>query len=102
MAHDRLPPDSRALIDGAAGEAEGFAAVIDASGKSSLVVDIGHLILTATYVRQGPDLILVGKDGLKVLIVNYFASESPPDLYTLNGARIGGDLAEVLAPGHRA
>ncbi|MDF1720420.1 MAG: hypothetical protein P1U65_07090, partial [Minwuia sp.] len=65
-----------------------FMAVFDASGQTSLVIDQGHLLLTADFVRSGPDLILVGKDGSRVLVINFFNSETPPDLYTLNGARI--------------
>ena len=97
MTRDQLPPR---LGDGL-GQQQEFAAVLDASGKLSVVVDgvggNGAFLLTADFVRSGPDLILVGPDGAKVLIVNYFASETAPDLYTLNGAQIPGGLASVLA-----
>ncbi|MDF1721637.1 MAG: hypothetical protein P1U65_13255, partial [Minwuia sp.] len=83
MSKNDLPPISG---DGAA--APEFVSVIDASGLDSLVIDQGLLLLTADFVRSGPDLILVGKDGSRVLVINFFNSETPPDLYTLNGARI--------------
>lgn len=93
MTRDQLPPR---LTEGF-GDQQEFSAVIDASGKVSLVIDGGAFLLTADFVRSGPDLILVGQDGSKVLIVNFFATETPPDLYTLNGALIPGGLASVLA-----
>ncbi|WP_417515592.1 hypothetical protein, partial [Minwuia sp.] len=66
MTRDQLPPR---LSDGF-GQQE-FAAVLDASGVDSLVVDgiggNGAFLLTADYVRSGPDLVLVGPNGEKVL-----------------------------------
>lgn len=78
-------------------EASQYTQVLDASGEQALVVDQGTLLLTAQFVREGSDLILVGQGGVKVLIVDFFATETPPDLYTINGAQISGHLAELLA-----
>lgn len=74
-----------------------FKEVIDATGQTSVVVNHGAFLLTAQYVRSGPDLVLVGADGTKVLIVNFFASETPPNLFTLGGAEVTGHLASLLA-----
>ncbi|WP_109796309.1 FecR domain-containing protein [Minwuia thermotolerans] len=74
-----------------------FAEVLNAAGQNALVIDHGALLLTADFVRAGSDLILQGKDGTKILIVDFFGTETPPDLYTLNGAQIAGHLAELLA-----
>lgn len=74
-----------------------FAEVLDAAGQNALVIDHGALLLTAEFVRAGSDLILEGKDGTRILIVDFFGTETPPDLYTLNGAQIAGHLAELLA-----
>ncbi len=97
MARDLPPAGPLGGGTGGGDDASGFVAVVDASDRSSVVIDQGLLLLTAQFVRSGPDLILVGKDGSRVLVINFFSSETPPDLYTLNGARIDGSLAEVLA-----
>ncbi len=97
MTRDHLPP----RLGEGFGEQQDFAAVLDASGRLSIVVDgAGNgaaFLLTADFVRSGPDLILVGPDGTKILIINFFASENAPDLYTVNGAMVPGGLASVLA-----
>jgi len=82
-------------IDGQ--QPEIYADVIDASGQAAIVVNHGAFLLTADYVRSGPDLILVGKDGTKVLVTGFFDNEFPPDLLTLGGARVEGELANLLA-----
>lgn len=76
---------------------DSFAAVIDATGQTSVVVNFGALLLTAEYVRSGPDLVLVGTDGTKILLIGYFASETPANLFTLGGAEVPGHLASLLA-----
>ena len=91
MSKNEFPP-----LFGDGGATPEFVAVVDASGQTSLVIDQGLLLLTAQFVRSGPDLILVGKDGSRVLVINFFSSENPPDLYTLNGARIDGRWTGVL------
>ncbi|WP_281018759.1 FecR domain-containing protein [Minwuia sp. IMCC3077] len=92
MSKNEFPP-----LSGDGGATPEFVAVVDATGQTSLVIDQGLLLLTAQFVRSGPDLILVGKDGSRVLVINFFSTENPPDLYTLNGARIDGSLAELLS-----
>ncbi|WP_417520232.1 FecR domain-containing protein [Minwuia sp.] len=89
--------DQISITTGMAESGHEFLDVIDASGLGSVVVDHGTLLLTADYVRQGPDLVLVGADGEKVLIVGFFDSETPPNLFTVNGAEVTGHLASILA-----
>ncbi|MEQ9639869.1 MAG: FecR domain-containing protein [Alphaproteobacteria bacterium] len=74
-----------------------FDGVYTASGTDALVVPHGGLILGGAYHRAGPDLVIEGASGEKVLVVDYFRAETPPDLVTEGGARIAGDLAERLA-----
>jgi VCBS repeat-containing protein len=66
----------------------------------------GGFLLTAAYVRQGPDLILRGEDGQAVLIKDYFAKETLADLIGDHGETIPADwiqlLAGPLAPGQYA
>src|SRR5688572_7722751 len=81
---------------GPAGElAPGFAHVLQAAGP--VAVPGGDFLLQADFVRAGPDLLLIGADGTRILIQGYFTSEHPPDLLTEGGARISGALAEKLA-----
>ena len=71
--------------------------VLDADGADQIRVPDGGWILQAKFVRQGPDLLLVGKDGSTVLIKSFFKFSDPPDLLTPDGAMIRGDLAVKLA-----
>ena len=71
--------------------------VLDAAGAEQVHVPDGGWILQAQFVRQGPDLLLVGKDGSKVLIKSFFKFADPPDLVTPDGAVINGPLAVKLA-----
>lgn len=74
-----------------------FDGVYTATGADTLIVPHGSLILTGDYQRAGPDLVIEGAEGEKILVVDYFRAETPPDLVTAGGARIAGDLAERLA-----
>ncbi|MFP6736706.1 MAG: FecR domain-containing protein [Rhodospirillales bacterium] len=67
------------------------------AGGAPIMVPGGILLLTADYVRLGPDLLLTGRDGQQHLIPGYFAAETPADLMTGGGAVISGDLATKLA-----
>ena len=71
--------------------------VLDAAGATELVVPGGDFLLTAAFVREGPDLVLIGSDGTTVVIRDYFAVEGAPVLLTEGGARIVPELAEALA-----
>ena len=85
------------IADAIGADGEGLSAVLDAAGAETLVVPGGEFLLTAEYVREGPDLLLIGADGTQVLIRDFFSGDLPPDLFTEGGARITGDLAEALA-----
>ncbi|MBF0270109.1 MAG: FecR domain-containing protein [Alphaproteobacteria bacterium] len=56
-----------------------------------------HLLSTASYERLGPDLILQGEGGERFIISDFFATSTPPDLISEDGASISGDLAARLA-----
>ena len=53
--------------------------VVNVSGSSNISFD-GAWLLKADFVRQGPDLLVLGEGGQKTLLVDYFNSETPPDL----------------------
>jgi hypothetical protein len=77
--------------------------VIGTAGVERIVVPGGDFMLVAEYIRKGDDLILVGADGTRILIKDYFASENPPTLANETGAAIDaalvGKLAGPQAPG---
>ncbi|HYM33509.1 MAG TPA: FecR domain-containing protein [Candidatus Cybelea sp.] len=60
-------------------------------------VPFGDFLLRAEFVRAGEDLLLVGRDGSRVLIDGYFAEAHAPALHTMDGAMLPGDLVERLA-----
>lgn len=74
-----------------------FSRILDASQASSLVIPGQGCLLEAEFHREGPDLVLVGADGSRVLITNFFATPTPPTLVTSAGAAIPPDLAAKLA-----
>ena len=74
-----------------------FAAILQAQNGARVVVPGGEFLQTAEFVRAGPDLILVGEDGTRILVKDYFAQPSPPALVSDNGAVIDPDLAAILA-----
>ncbi|TAN59471.1 MAG: hypothetical protein EPN20_15005, partial [Magnetospirillum sp.] len=90
--------------EGAGGEHP--AMVMASAGMAKVVVPGGDFLLMAEYVRSGGDLVLVGADGTRIVIRDYFASEAPPPLMTESGATIdaalAGKLAGPLAPGQYA
>ena len=77
-----------------------------ANGESAIRIP-GRLWLEhAKFVREGPDLVLVGQDGAKIVIADYFRTEPTPALLTENGGTFTPDLvaklAGPLAPGQVA
>ncbi|MBW7850630.1 MAG: tandem-95 repeat protein [Rhodospirillales bacterium] len=71
--------------------------VLHAAEGPALLVPGGILLLVADYQRVGADLVLVGPDGARVVIADYFALDNPPDLMTAGGAVINADVARALA-----
>ena len=79
--------------------ADGPAVVLDAGSAEggTLIVPGGEFLLHAEYVREGPDLSLVGSDGAEVLVVDFFAVADAPVLESDSGLRILPQVAEKLA-----
>ncbi|WP_404382174.1 FecR domain-containing protein [Caenispirillum salinarum] len=72
------------------------ATVIDAR-DGAIVIDNPGLLTQGQYMRLGPDLMIVGPDGEKVLLTDYFAMQTPPDLNGPGAMTISGNLASALA-----
>ncbi len=69
----------------------------DASHADVVSISDAELLFTGHLERKGPDLILTGHDGHRHIIPDYFSAEHPAALVAPNGARIAGDLVELLA-----
>lgn len=84
----------------------GSAIFPDSSHPDVIVVPDAKLLFRGDFHRAGPDLVLTGPDGVHHIIPGYFDSESHPSLVAANGARLTGDVVELLSgsptPGHYA
>ena len=69
----------------------------DASHADAVSISDAELLFTGHLERKGPDLFLTGHDGHRHIIPAYFAAEHHADLVAPNGARITGDLVDLLA-----
>ena len=80
--------------------------VLQAVPGEPLVVAAEAWLLKADFVRSGPDLLLIGADGSKILVRDFFNLENPPNLTAGGGAVVSAELAAKLAgpaaPGHYA
>ena len=58
-------------------------------------------LFSASFVRSGGDLKLVGEDGHTILVPRYFDSGTPPSLIAPNDTVLHGDTVRLLAgPAH--
>ncbi len=86
--------------DSAPSDEDGFALVpadnhvLDAMSGSSLALPDPSFIYDATYTRDGSDLHLTTPDGAKVVIENYFAVATKPDLVAEGGATLSPGLVD--------
>ena len=70
---------------------------LDSVHPTHVVVSDAEFLFTAHFHRAGPDLVLIGRDGHKLIIPGYFASEHRPALIAPNGASLSPDLVDLLA-----
>ncbi|MFQ5785058.1 MAG: FecR domain-containing protein [Alphaproteobacteria bacterium] len=94
-----MATDVRAGLDPSAALPGGANAdiVIEGASSGALVVPHGAFLLTADFARIGADLVLVGDDGTRIVVRDYFALEDPPALVTESGAVVAPDLVALLA-----
>ena len=69
----------------------------DASQADVVSISDAELLFTGHLERKGPDLVLTGHDGRHHIVPGYFSAERHADLVAPNGARITGDLVDLLA-----
>ncbi|MDK9722997.1 MAG: FecR domain-containing protein [Rhodospirillales bacterium] len=72
-------------------------AIIQAQPNQDILLQNGQALSVSDYIRQGPDLLLVGPDGNTILIRDYFTLEDAPDILSADGAYLPGDLVVKLA-----
>jgi len=70
---------------------------VDASHADRIDIPDAALLFRGHFAHAGPDLILTGEDGHRLVITGYFANEKHPDLVAPNGAHLTGDLVDLLA-----
>ena len=64
--------------------------------EGKVVLPDADLLLGGSYSRVGPDLVVEG-GGKKAVIVDYFAQENPPWLFSDSGAHLDGATVRSLA-----
>ena len=75
-----------------------LAASITADGPDTTVtIPDTELLLSADYKRTGLDLVLSSQDGRHFVVHDYFKWDKHPTLVSTDGARLGGELVEILA-----
>ena len=73
------------------------AIVIADKGTETLTLPWASEALSADFMRVGTDLVLVSKNGDKIVIEDYFLNLQPKDLYTLGGAKISANVVHHLS-----
>ena len=85
---------------------DGGLVIIHARGGSVQELPAGAWVLKAEFIREGSDLLLVGANGQRILIRDFFQLQNPPDLALEGGllisAQVAVRLAGPLAPGEYA
>jgi VCBS repeat-containing protein len=76
---------------------EGAAAIAVEPGSAVVTIPDAHFLFTADFKRKGPDLVLTGEDGRKILVPDYFRQEKQPDLVSAEGAILSANVVELLA-----
>ncbi|CUW41222.1 putative Poly(Beta-D-mannuronate) C5 epimerase 2 [Magnetospirillum sp. XM-1] len=71
--------------------------VFDAARGGAITVPEGFALASADFHRIGPNLEIVATNGSRLVVRDFFALASPPDLHTGEGAIIPADLAVRLA-----
>jgi hypothetical protein len=73
---------------------------VDAADAAQVKIADAELLFRGHFAGSGPDLVLSGEDGHRLVVTGYFASEKHPDLVAPNGAHLTGDLVGLLAGSH--
>ena len=69
----------------------------DQADTTSLTIPDASLLFSAEFKRSGSDLVLVGSNGQKFIVFDYFRFEKRPDLVAGDGAMLSAEVVESLA-----
>jgi hypothetical protein len=69
----------------------------DHADAASLTIPDASLLFSAEFKRSGSDLVLVGSNGQKFIVFDYFRFEKRPDLVAGDGAVLSAKVVESLA-----
>ncbi len=70
---------------------------VDATDTGQVNIADVELLFRGHFARSGPDLVLTGDDGHRLVVTGYFASEKHADLVAPNGAHLTADVVDLLA-----
>ena len=90
--------DAGALLSGVV--EPGKEASIDPQ-TGNIVVPDAELLFGGKYQQAGRDLLILGEDGDKFVIPDYFAAKKRPHLQAPDGAVITADIVDILAGANR-
>jgi VCBS repeat-containing protein len=79
------------------GDARELSVIPIAHDSNAVLIPDAELLFQGVYTRRGPDLLLEGRDGKQMLVVDYFRQGHPADLVSPEGAVLPGAMAEKLA-----
>src|SRR5829696_2907663 len=69
---------------------------IDAGSGDSVVIPDASLLFNADFLKSGKDLVIVGDDGRRVVVHDYFAHDKRPALASREGATIAGYVVDAI------
>lgn len=75
----------------------GAVEVLQVPTSGPVIIPGGGLLADAVYARLEGDLLIELADGSRLIVRDYFASQSPPPLASDSGAHVGADVVSALA-----
>ena len=63
----------------------------------SLIIPDARLLFSGDFKRSGSDLMLTDDAGQRAVVIDYFKHETLPDLASPEGAKLRGDVVQLLA-----
>ncbi len=69
----------------------------DVHPGAQVTIPDAQLLFHSEFKRTGPDLTLIGEDGHRLVVIDYFRQEHPAALMSPDGATLSGDVVAALA-----
>jgi len=87
------------ILNPTAGAGAEDAVTVNAGDGDSVSLPEGFDLTTAEFETNGDDLIITAEDGSQVVVEDFHAQDTPPQLTTPDGAELSGDMVVQLAGG---